>query len=173
MADEPVLLDVDPGRFRYSLWRNVSCVVWAGQATLETAQRVRTLSSRIVAQCPGAHSNVVFVLDGTPAPTPEAGAIFAQLFDPRISHMACMAIVLEGAGFWASIIRSTMTSLRLTAKAGPVVGVHDSIDQAVTWLAPLHHERTGVEIEPEELLGAMRSLRLRGASADADDLQQA
>src|SRR5262249_50350085 len=105
-AIEPAsLLDLDPGRFRYSAWRNFTIGVWAGQATQEAAERILRVSKLMASQHDTGHSSVVFVLDGAPAPTPEANEIFAKVYDDKVSDLSCMAIVIEGGGFWASRIR--------------------------------------------------------------------
>jgi hypothetical protein len=161
-ALEPAsLLDIDPGRFRYSGWRNVTIGVWAGQATQEAAERILRLSKLMASQHDGGHSSVVFVLDGAPAPTQEANEVFAKIYDDKISDLTCMAIIIEGGGFWASRIRSTITSLRMSTPGAMMIRVADNVDQVVDWLPAEHSQRTGVKITPSELktvLTATRSL---------------
>jgi hypothetical protein len=161
-----VLLDVDPGRFRYSIWSNVSLSVWADQATLAAAQRVLAISKRIVKDYPEGHSSVVFILAGAPAPTPEAAAIFGKLYDPANSQIACMGVVLEGDGFWASVMRSTFTRLRMAAPGSLKLRVFESIDQLADWLPDEHAERTGVQLDRTQLRATLHAVRASATNAD-------
>jgi hypothetical protein len=142
------LLELDLDRFRYSGYRNVSIGVWTQQATLEAAQRITRLSQRMIKLHPGGHSNVVFILDGAPAPTPEAQQEFAGLYDERNSRLACMAIIVEGGGFWASRMRSMITGMRLASPGSIKLRVHENIDELLAWFPAEHAERTGVALDP-------------------------
>jgi hypothetical protein len=143
---EAKLFDVEPGRFRYSIWQNVSIGVWAGQANLDAAMRVVKLGEYMRQQHPHGHSSVVFVLPGAPAPTVDAQGAFARLLDPR-SDLSCTAIVVEGEGFWASGIRSAITRMRIAEPGSTVkLRVHETIDEALEWLPAAHHASTGIEL---------------------------
>ena len=143
---EATLFDVEEGRFRYSVWRNVSIGVWAGQADHDAAMRVIRLGQYMHEQFPHGHSSVVFVLPDAPAPTPEAQAVFSRLLDPR-NALSCTAIVIEGAGFWASGIRSAITRMRIAEPASHTkLRMHDTLDQVLDWLPSAHRSSTGVEL---------------------------
>lgn len=160
------LLDVEPGRFRYSGWRNITIGVWADQATGEAAQRVLSISRQMARNHPEGHSNVIFVLDGAPMPTPEANAVFTKVYDRKVSDLSCMAVVIEGGGFWASAIRSTITSLRMAAQSGEVrMNVHDNMEQVLEWFPAEHTRRTGVFVTSSELRNVL--IAARALSADA------
>jgi hypothetical protein len=168
-AIEPAsLFDVDPGRFRYSTWRNFSIGVWANQATQEAAERVLRLSRLMATQHPTGHSSVVFVLDGAPAPTPEANEIFAKVYDDKVSDLSCIAIVIEGGGFWASGIRSTITGIRLSTPGSVMIRVVDKIDQVLDWLPAEHLQRTGVNVTPAELKAALTATRALAANDNGE-----
>ena len=159
-AIEPAsLLDLDPGRFRYSAWRNLTIGVWAGQATREAAERVLRVSKHMASQHDKGHSSIVFVLDGAPAPLPEANAVFAKMYDNQVSDLSCLAIVIEGGGFWASRIRSTITSLRISTPGSLMIRVADKLEQVVEWLPAEHTQRTGMKVTPSELRAVLTSTR--------------
>jgi hypothetical protein len=159
-AMEPVyLLDCDPGRFRYSSWRNLTIGVWANQATGEAAQRIQNISRLMGRNHPRGHSSVVFVLDGAPPPTPEASAIFSKMYDTKRSGIVCMGIVVEGGGFWASAIRSSITGLRMSQPGGLRMGVSDTLDQVLDWFPAEHSQRTGVPMSALELRTALLTAR--------------
>jgi hypothetical protein len=153
------LLDVDPGRFRYSAWNNVSVGVWGDQATLEAAQRVIQVSKWMAQRYPQGHSNVIFVLDGAPAPTPEANQIFSRVYDDKFSDLSCLGIVIEGSGFWASGIRSAITNQRLSKPGRVRVRVSDDLDALIEWFLPEHSARTESKFSVQEFRSALTGLR--------------
>jgi len=154
-----MLLDLEPGRFRYSMWRNITIGVWADQATGAAAERVLALSRFMAKTHVGGHSNIVFVLDGTPVPTPEANRVFAQMYDQKVSDLSCMAIVIEGGGFWASALRSSITNLRMSNPGSMKMSVSDTLDQVLEWLPCEHAKRTGVFVSAAEVRMVASSLR--------------
>jgi hypothetical protein len=162
------LLDFEEGRFRYSRCQNLTIGLWAGQATLDAVQRVASVSQRMREEHPEGHSSVVFVLDGAPAPTPEAQAAFAHVLDDRQTDLSCTAIVVEGQGFWASRIRSVITNARLAAAGTVKLCVHDHIDELLEWFPAEHKRRTGVEFNKLELKRVLEAARQCGAHADND-----
>ncbi len=167
-ASGATLLDVDPGRFRYSAWNNVSIGVWADQATLEAAQRVLQMSKWMTQRYPQGHSNVIFVLDGTPAPTPEANQAFAHVHDPNVSHLSCLGILIEGSGFWASGIRSAITNQRLSSQGKVRVRVSDKTDELIEWFLPEHAALTGAKFSPVEFRSALMMLRKLAANDNGE-----
>jgi hypothetical protein len=158
-AVRATLLDVDPGRFRYSAWNNVSVGVWSDQATLEAAQRVIRVSKWMTQEYPQGHSNIIFVLAGAPAPTPDANEVFSRVYDEKFSHLSCLGIVLEGSGFWASRIRSSITSMRISVPGKVRVRVSDDVDELLEWFLPEHNQGTGVKLSLGELRRALLALR--------------
>src|SRR5688572_27553194 len=166
---EPVLLlDLDPGRFRYSVWRNITVGVWADQATGEAARRIIAISRSMAKNHTGGHSNIIFVLDGAPPPTPEANQIFAQVHDQKVSDLVCMGIVVEGSGFWASAIRSAITGVRMSSASGIRMGVSDNVNQLMEWLPAEHSKRTGVTVTATELRPVLLSLRELAANDNGE-----
>jgi fructose-specific phosphotransferase system component IIB len=163
---EAMLLDLEEGRFRYSAYRNLTIGVWAGQATLEAVQRVARVSRQMLEAHPNGHSSVVFVLDGTPAPTPDARAAFATVLDARTTDLSCTAIVVEGQGFWASGIRSAITNMRIAAAGTVMLRMHDKIEELLEWLPDEHFKRTGVQFDLLELKCVLEQARQRAANAD-------
>ncbi|HKU38708.1 MAG TPA: hypothetical protein VJR89_11190, partial [Polyangiales bacterium] len=148
--------------------RNLTVGIWADQATQEAAERVLRISRMMAGQHSTGHSNVVFVLDGAPAPTPEANEVFAKIYDDKISDLACMAIVIEGGGFWASGIRSTITSLRMSTPGPMIVRVADKLEQVLEWLPAEHSQRTGVQVTPSELKAFLTATRALAANDNGE-----
>ena len=157
------LLELDPGRFAFSLWRNVSISLWANQPTLAGAERYQALSKRLDNELPEGRSHVTFILNNIAAPTPEANAIFAHVTGYRMTTLKCMAIVLEGTGFWASGIRGLITNLTMSSAEPVLMDIGETIERVVEWL-PVHHaQRTTVQLDPAELKRVLEATRVCGA----------
>jgi len=123
----------------------------------------------MVKNYPKGHSNVSFVFDGTPAPTPDAQAALTRAFDERNSDLSCTAIVVEGTGFWASSMHSTMTGVRLAASGSMRLRLCSTIEEVVEWLPVAHLKRTGVELNLEcmkRVLEAASDLGATGTQAE-------
>lgn len=150
------------GRFRYTYWRNVTIGIWSDQATLQAVQKLWPLVKHLLVEYPGGHSNIAFALDGAPAPTPEAQAELARIFDAQKTRLACTAVIVEGTGFEASALHSSVTSARLTAPGPMRLRLHRSIDEVVNWLPAMHRERTGVEINAGDLRQVLQAARALG-----------
>lgn len=158
-AVRPVLFDQDPGRVYLGHFKNVSLAVWAGRADGPAVLRVRSLSQHLIAKYPDGHSNITFVLNGVAPPTEEARQAFSHIFDGRVSDLRSMAVVLEGEGFWASTLRSTVTWLRQAATTQFAVKLFNTIDEVAEWLPSEHLTRTGVAVTSADLRNAMAIMR--------------
>jgi hypothetical protein len=160
-------LELDPGRFRFSLWRNVSITIWTAQATLEAGQRVLRVSRQLNRDFPEGRSQVLIVSAGTPAPDAETSELMTEIYSPHLSRVVCIATVLEGSGFWASGIRSRMTSMLIAAGSALAMRTHDSVEDVATWLPAEHAQRTGVSLNPGELRSMLLAVRELGTRDEA------
>jgi hypothetical protein len=159
----PVIAEVEPGQFCCSIWQNVSILIWADRATKETLGRIqRRVTIPLIAQYPNGHSNVAFVMAGVRPPTPEAREIFTHLYKEGVGDLKCVGVVLEGDGFWASMLRSTITNMELQSGRKTALGQYTTIDEMAAWMAPLHTERTGIAITPLQLRVALKAARTEG-----------
>lgn len=161
-----VTLRIEPRIYYYSCWQNLTLAVWVGQATGHAARSLGEISREMIRRHPEGHSSVVFILDKIPAPTPEAREVLDKVFHAR-NDLSCVAVVIEGSGFWASGMRSLMGNTH-RASAGAtstVLRLNTEIDEVVDWLPPEHLRRTGVELDPEEFRRVLRQARERGAAA--------
>lgn len=158
-ATRATLFDHEPGQFYAAHYRNLSIVVWVGGADGASVQRVRGISQLLIGKFPDGHSNVSIVLNGVPPPTDEARAAFNHIFDGRVSDLRCMAVVLEGEGFWASALRSTVTGLRNAATTAFTVKLFSELGPVSDWLPAEHLARTGVALDAAELRAALTEMR--------------
>jgi hypothetical protein len=165
-ATRAVTLDLDPGRFRFSVWRNVSITIWTDQATMEAGHRILKLSRRLSQELPEGRSQVMIVTAGAPAPDNDTTELLKEIYDPKLSGIVCIAAVLEGEGFWASGIRSKMTNMRIAAGNAMAIRTNDSVEEVATWLPQEHAKRTGVKFSPSELRSMLVAVRALETRAD-------
>jgi hypothetical protein len=164
-SDEPLTpLLAERGHVSYSIYQNVSIAVWVGQATLQVVNRVLEVTKTMVGRFPGGHSSVSFVLDGLPAPTPEAQAQLQKTFSAR-SQLVVTAIVLEGSGFWASGLRGMINNSHREAQGKSALKIVTSVDPLVGAFCEEHGTRTGVEISPMVLRDVLLHARQVGEKA--------
>ena len=86
--------------------------------------------------------------------------MMARIFGAS-SPPACLAIVLEGSGFWARGIRAMLGNTHRTGSGTVRLRVHTTADEALEWLPAEHARRTGAE-DSESLKVALRKLREEG-----------
>jgi hypothetical protein len=156
---QPEVWDSEPERFSCSVWKNLSIVIFFDQATADVARRISRFNQQMILHYPMGHSNVTFVVNDIPPPSPDAHEGLASIFDSKISRINCMAIVLEGVGFWASAIRSSVTTWRMESRSDIALRVYTSIDEVVDWLPTEHQQRTGLSIDPHTLKAALEQTR--------------
>lgn len=169
MSNEPTSLltlptrtmRVELGHFALSAYRNISIAVWVGQATRPAVEALIETQKKLIALHPNGHSAVSFILDGLPAPTPDAQAIVTRVFEAR-SQIACLAIILEGSGFWASGLRSMLNNAHRQAGGPVALKVATSLEGIVTWFSEEHKKGTGVELLPMPLLSVLANARQEG-----------
>jgi hypothetical protein len=154
-------LGTEPGVYHYSAWQNISVGVWVGQATLPAVVNLFSVGGQMNRRYRTGHSSVVFIADMAPAPTPEAGDQLKRVFGAG-SQLACMGIVLEGAGFWASGLRSMLANMHRTSGGNARMRIHTSIDSVADWLPAEHARLTGVRVDAQALRRALQELRAHG-----------
>lgn len=164
-ATSVVTLRVEPRIYYYSSWQNLTLAVWVGQATGPSVRSLGEISREMVRRHPEGHSSVVFILDKIPAPTPEAREVLDKVFHSR-NDLACVSVVIEGSGFWASGMRSLMgNSHRASAGAtSTVLRLNTAINEVIEWLPAEHLRRTGVELDPAEFSRVLWQVREQGAA---------
>ena len=162
-----VTRDLDPGRFRFSVWRNVSITLWTDQATLDAGERVLKISHQLNEEFPEGRSQVMIVADGTLPPDAVTSEMLTEIYNPKLSRIVCIAAVLEGSGFWASGIRSRMTNMRIAGGNSMVIRTQETVEEVASWLPEEHALRTGVTLSAAELRAVLRAVRAQGTRDDS------
>lgn len=135
-------------------WRGVGIVAWATQATGQHAREMAKLAEE-VGKSHTRGSNVSLVVNRAPLPTHEARRVIHEVTRRYEKHIVCSATVIEGTGFWASAIRSLVTSLHLVGRWSFDLKTFSDIDALSEWLAPIHTRAVGTSVESTELAGAL------------------
>lgn len=162
-----VTRDLDPGRFRFSVWQNVTITLWTAQATMAAGHRILKLSRELQREFPQGRSQVMIVSAGTLAPDDATTELLKEIYDPKRSGIVCIAAVLEGEGFWASGIRGRMTNMRIAAGGGMAMRTQDTLEEVATWMPEEHAKRTGVQLDPATLTEVLLASRALGTDESA------
>jgi hypothetical protein len=132
----------DPGKFRFYKWQHLHIIVWYGAAGGDTAANLGRMTPK---PAPGTRrSDIHIVVEGTGLPHADARAGLGQLMREMQDDLACLGVVIEGGGFWASAMRSAVTGLGLMAPKGLPFRALASIEDLIAWLPKEHRRRTGV-----------------------------
>ena len=138
-------------------WRDVAVVVWATQATAVHIAEFERLAELMFAEYPRV-STVQLLTRGASVPTPEAREALNGLIERHASKLICCATTLEGAGFWASTMRSFLTGLQLFQRNHFKTKICASHLEAAHWLATLHPLDSAAEAQ---LVSELTQLRAR------------
>ena len=161
------LIDEVPGAYRLYKWDHIHIVVWTGQASGESARRLGRMTPKPAAG--RKRSDIHIVTSGTPLPSADARAVFVDLMREMQGDIACLGIVIEGGGFWASAMRSAVIGLGMMAPKTLPFRALGSLDDLTAWLPGEHQRRTTVAIDSVGLRRALTEARLGtgGPSAHA------
>jgi hypothetical protein len=147
--------------FVIACWNGISIGVWATQATLELALHLEVMA-KVVARDYARNSSIHLVSSGTALPTAGARDKLNALTREYSSQLIGVATVLTGDGFWASAMRSFLTSLHWASSSRRQYETRTCATpgEAAHWLAPLHSAHS-VAVDAGELESLLLSLRSR------------
>ena len=150
------VLDVESGRFEFAFWKNITILAWSAQAEADAISRLERALERVVRAHSYGRSLVSIVAGGLPPPTEAARSGIAALMTRNSPSLACLGVVVQGAGFEASAQRSMHTGIRLSSTRAYEMGLFGTVEQLVGWLPPIHESRTRVKVDPEEFAAAIK-----------------
>jgi hypothetical protein len=155
-TDQLVVIDSEPGAFTFFSWKNMSVIVWTGQVTLAGVERLERISELMRKRFPGGVSATHIVCGDTKLPHTETRMALARQSKEYGGWLKAVAVVIGGSGFWASTMRSVVTAIGMLGSRAYEMRIHGSIEDVVQWLPAVHLKRTGVRVEPEQLLSILR-----------------
>jgi hypothetical protein len=127
-------------------WQNVFIVVWTIPSSLELVEQLSRHSAQFHIDHPAGVSVVHIIAKGPPLPEPEVRERFSKLLGKNPKTLACVGVVLEGRGFWASAIRSFLLGLRIVSPRSVQMQAFSTTREVATWMPDPHAARTGVRI---------------------------
>lgn len=91
----------------------VCLVVWQAPVTLQRFQRQRDALAEIVGRYPRRAGFVCVIEPGTPVPDESLRKASIEMIAQHGRQLACVACVIEGDGFRASITRSVLSGMQI------------------------------------------------------------
>lgn len=138
-------VDSEPGVCAIGYAHNLTIIVWWSQATGAAVERVAAVTRAVCAEH-ASFSNIHIIKAGAPLPTVEARNGFVQMMKVHADQLRNVAVVVGGEGFWASMMRSAVTSMRFVSPRSFELRLHGKADEILNWLPSAHWQRTRVEL---------------------------
>jgi hypothetical protein len=158
------------GDFRAWRWKNVAFFGWIAPSCTPAARAYAALVDSMVKSAgPTKLSMIHVVAKNLSLPVAEPRAIVSEVLRVQSAHLACVAALVEGTGFWLSAMRSYTTSLLALTTRGFEMRMHGEVDELLGWFPQAHQRRTGIELGGAELRGHIEAARLwcRGGRPDS------
>lgn len=141
-------------------WRSVGLYVWRGTTTVRAARELaRTIGLAREADPRGPGVLLGVVEAGTPPPSSEARAALAESLESGAGYVRASALVFEGEGFQASMVRAVATGLALLARTDFPHQVFADVASASDWLERRTRAVGAPRYQAAELQAALRELR--------------
>jgi hypothetical protein len=166
----PATIEYETAGCVFAIWKNVVIAIWATQATSELVAELSRIATYWADQREGQFSTVHVIRNGSPLPNGEARAALMALIEQFGHRLACVATQIEGAGFWASAMRSLLTSLRLIGgRTSYKARTFQTTQEIATWLAEAHVQGTGIGLDADEFKAVLAGLMARPSIAETRD----
>jgi hypothetical protein len=157
------LLDELPGRVAIFALKNITIVVWGEVADLESVDRLARVGQERIRAYPRGLSDVHVI--GRQLGLPDSLTRTRLLEESRqaTSHLAAVAVVVGGSGFWASAIRGLVTGMHVLLAGKFELRLFAESEDLPDWLTRVHAQKTGIGVTPDELRDALREAREHAA----------
>jgi hypothetical protein len=132
---------------------------WTDDARVETIQFLEQLCEKQSAGRTRCLSALHVIHPGVGLPSSDVRAALVAAMKRYADVIACMGVVLLGAGFWASAMQSALTGIRMLAPVGASqLRIAGSCEEILPWLIAGHEERTGERLSEAVLLSSLEQL---------------
>lgn len=162
-GDTLQLLLHEPDRYGVWLWKNVWFNLWLAPAEGYLVDRMGQLTDEHRARFPRGMTAVHWVRPGAGLPTADGREALTRLAGR--GDIPCVGVILSGAGFWASAMRSLVTGIRLMSGGKFSMRINASIEELAEWFPAAHQAYTGIAIDKEDLIHAVAHARNETLSA--------
>ena len=156
-----------PGVISAYMWKNVAIALWFGPLSVADVPAFEAGCKVNTKQHPEGVSMINIMIPGAKSlPTAEARQELGRIMREYQSSSAEVVVVIPGAGFWPSAVRGLVTALSMLA---PRYRLHiaGNFLEVAEYLPEPHRARTGVELDPKELLRALRWVESQGNAVAA------
>ena len=133
--------------------RNMTFCAWNAPPVAEHIEAFISLAERLTRTYP-LNSNVSLVMRDADLPDAAARAALERLTSEYARFIHSVALVVDGAGFRASLIRSFLTGLHLLRGNGYRCKTFTKPDEAYPWLLPSHNADTTIALSEREIQDA-------------------
>lgn len=142
-----------PGVFRVGVVGRIAITTWLGQLDVSSVELYARFINDFLARsaASGRGSIVHLVNERVGLPQSATRPVLAKMME-NTEPLACVSVVIEGSGFWASAVRGFLTGMRLLGPSTFRIHEHATIADVVAWLPAEHEKLSGEHIEPDELL---------------------
>lgn len=147
---------------------NMTFCAWNSAPQVEHVEAFMEMAKNLSAIYPH-NSNVSLIMRGGELPGSEARVALEALTSQFADKIHSVALVIDGDGFWASMVRSFCTGLHLLRGHGYRCKAFATPSEATPWLMPPHNADTGVSLSAREVEAACEAIyrRMRAEGAPA------
>jgi hypothetical protein len=150
-SPELVHLHTEPGQHAFYTWQNIMITCWSQRATGPAIEKVAHYREQLDRAHPEGVSVIYLIANEAGLPTPEARAGVKDLMTRFSKKRACLAILIQGEGFWASAMRAVVTGVRMLVPLNFPMQIFGRVNELAAWLPERHAQQTGVRVAPAEL----------------------
>jgi hypothetical protein len=145
------LAAIEQGVCAIGRWRNVVVIVWKSAGTQPAAEKLARLTSQMRITHLEGVSHIHLVKNRAGLPDSAARTVLVNIMREHSDGIGNCAVVIGGTGFWASTMRSAITSMRLISPRSFEMRLHGTSAEILDWLPDAHEARTGVKLAREVL----------------------
>ena len=154
-------LHSEPGAVAEFQLQNILILVWHGQPLPDVITRVE-LANESVRQRAAQGMGMIHIVHA-PLQLPDDSARTAMLRFTKGHNVRVVAMVVSQTGFVLSMLRSVVTGLNVLTPNRFDFRICSTFEQVADWLPSLLADKTGVEVDPQRLLSALREADERAA----------
>lgn len=136
-------------------------MVWGEVADLESVECLARVGQERIRDYPCGVSDVHVIGRQLGLPDAETRARLLAESRQATSHLAAVAVVVGGSGFWASAIRGLVTGMHVLLAGDFELKLFGDGEDMPEWLSRVHTHKTGVDVPADALRTALREARAR------------
>lgn len=148
------LLHAEPGAVAEFQLQNILILVWHGQPTAELITRLELANESV--RLRATHGMSMIHVVHAPLRLPDDSARTAMVRFVKSHNIRVVGMVVQQTGFVLSMLRSVVTGLNVLTPARFDFKICSSFEQVADWLPSSLFDKTGVEVDAERLLSALR-----------------